>query len=52
VDVTDLRLETRLLGGLPLVNVFYDRLGIDRLLDAQCRVTPACGWRPRPRWGW
>ncbi len=34
MDVTDLRLETRLLGGLPLVNVFYDRLGIDRLLDA------------------
>jgi transposase len=34
VDVTDLRLETQLFGGLPLVNVFYDRLGIDRLLDA------------------
>ncbi len=34
MDVTDLALQTRLLGGLPIVNVFYDRLGIDRLLDA------------------
>jgi transposase len=47
VDVTDLELESRLLGGLPLVNVFYDRLGIDRLLaahvpgDARLRVSPA-----------
>jgi transposase len=47
VDVTDLELESRLLGGLPIVNVFYDRLGIDRLLethvpgDARLRVSPA-----------
>jgi transposase len=47
VDVTDLELESRLLGGLPLVNVFYDRLGIDRLLeahvpgDARLRVSPS-----------
>jgi transposase len=47
VDVTDLELESRLLGGLPLVNIFYDRLGIDRLLeahvpgDARLRVSPA-----------
>jgi transposase len=47
VDVTDLDLETRLLGGLPIVNVFYDRLGIDRLLeahvpgDARLRLSPA-----------
>ena len=34
VDVTDLELDTRLLAGLPIVNAFYDRLGIDRLLDA------------------
>jgi transposase len=47
VDVTDLDLETRLLGGLPIVNVFYDRLGIDRLLeqhvpdDPRLRLSPA-----------
>ncbi len=47
MDVTDLDLESRLLGGLPLVNVFYDRLGIDRLLeahvpgDARLRVSPS-----------
>jgi transposase len=47
VDVTDLELDSRLLGGLPIVNVFYDRLGIDRLLathvpgDARLRVSPA-----------
>jgi transposase len=47
VDVTDLELESRLLGGLSIVNVFYDRLGIDRLLeahvpgDARLRLSPA-----------
>ncbi len=47
VDVTDLDLQTRLLAGLPIVNAFYDRLGIDRLLethvpdDARLRVSPA-----------
>jgi transposase len=47
VDVTELELESRLLAGLPIVNVFYDRLGIDRLLeryvpgDGRLRVTPA-----------
>jgi transposase len=47
VDVTDLDLESRLLAGLPIVNAFYDRLGIDRLLeshvpdDARLRVSPA-----------
>lgn len=47
MDVTDLELESRLLGGLPIVNVFYDRLGIDRLLEAhvpsdgRLRVSPA-----------
>jgi transposase len=47
VDVTDLDLQSRLLAGLPIVNVFYDRLGIDRLLethvpvDARLRVSPA-----------
>ena len=47
MDVTDLDLQTRLLGGLPIVNAFYDRLGIDRLLeahvagDARLRVSPA-----------
>lgn len=47
MDVTDLDLETRLLAGLPIVNVFYDRLGIDRLLDthvpgdARLRLSPA-----------
>jgi len=47
VDVTDLELESRLLGGLPIVGVFYDRLGIDRLLeahvpgDARLRISPA-----------
>jgi transposase len=47
VDVTDLELESRLLGGLPIVNVFYDRLGLDRLLDryvpgdGRLRVAPA-----------
>jgi len=47
VDVTDLGLESRLLAGLPIVNAFYDRLGIDRLLethvpgDPRLRVTPA-----------
>jgi transposase len=47
VDVTDLELESRLLGGLPIVNIFYDRLGIDRLLAAhlgdepRLRVSPA-----------
>jgi transposase len=46
VDVTDLELQSRLLAGLPIVNVFYDRLGIDRLLeqhvpdDARLRVSP------------
>jgi len=34
VDVTDLQLQTRMLGALPIVNVFYQRLGIDRLLEA------------------
>jgi len=47
VDVTDLDLETRLLAGLPIVNAFYDRLGIDRLLEAhvpddpRLRLSPA-----------
>ena len=47
MDVTDLDLETRLLAGLPIVNVFYDRLGIDRLLeqhvpdDPRLRLSPA-----------
>ena len=47
MDVTDLELDTRLLGGLPIVNVFYDRLGIDRLLiehvpgDARLRLAPS-----------
>ncbi len=47
MDVTDLDLESRLLAGLPVVNVFYDRLGIDRLLEAhvpddpRLRVSPA-----------
>jgi transposase len=47
VDVTDLKLESRLLAGLPIVNVFYDRLAIDRLLethvpgDGRLRVSPA-----------
>jgi transposase len=47
VDLTDLELESRLLAGLPIVNVFYDRLGIDRLLETQVpgdgrlRVSPA-----------
>jgi transposase len=40
VDVTDLELESRLLGGLPIVNVFYDRLGIDRLLAAHVGDEP------------
>ena len=52
MDVTDLELESRLLAGLPIVNVFYDWLGIDRLLEAHCRVTGAYGWRRRRRWGW
>lgn len=47
MDVTDLDLETRLLAGLPIVNAFYDRLGIDRLLeqhvpdDSRLRLSPA-----------
>lgn len=47
MDVTDLELQSRLLAGLPIVNVFYDRLGIDRLLethlpgDGRLRVSPA-----------
>lgn len=47
MDVTDLDLETRLLAGLPIVNAFYDRLGIDRLLethvpdDPRLRLSPA-----------
>jgi len=47
VDVTDLDLQSRLLAGLPLVNAFYDRLGIDRLLEAhvpddpRLRLSPA-----------
>jgi transposase len=47
MDLTDLDLETRLLAGLPIVNVFYDRLGIDRLLaehvpdDPRLRVSPS-----------
>jgi hypothetical protein len=47
VDVTDLELESRLLGGLPIVNVFYERLGIDRRLeahgpsDARLRLSPS-----------
>ncbi len=47
VDVTDLDLESRLLAGLPIVNVFYDRLGVDRLLaehvpdDPRLRVSPS-----------
>ena len=40
MDVTDLDLESRLLAGLPIVNVFYDRLGIDRLLDAHVPGDP------------
>ena len=40
MDVTDLDLETRLLGGLPIVNAFYDRLGIDRLLEAHVPDDP------------
>ena len=47
VDIADLDLETRLLAGLPIVNVFYDWLGIDRLLethvpgDPRLRVSPS-----------
>ena len=47
MDVTDLDLETRLLAGLPIVNAFYDRLGIDRLLeqhvpdDPRLRLSPS-----------
>ncbi len=47
MDVTDLELQSRLLGGLPIVNAFYDRLGIVRLLEAhvpgdgRLRVAPA-----------
>ena len=47
MDVTGLDFETRLLGGLPIVNVFYDRLGIDRLLerhvpdDPRLRLSPS-----------
>ena len=47
MDVTDLDLETQLLGGLPIVNVFYERLGLDRLLethvpdDPRLRLSPA-----------
>ena len=33
MDVTDLDLDTQLLGALPIVNAFYERLGLDRLLD-------------------
>ena len=47
MDVTDLELQSRLLGGLPIVNIFSERLGIDRLLEAhvpdepRLRVSPA-----------
>ncbi len=47
MDVTDLDLETRLLGGLPIVNAFYDRLRIDQLLethvpdDPRLRLSPS-----------
>ncbi len=47
MDVTEVDLESRPLAGLPIVNVFYDRLGIDRLLethvpdDPRLRVSPA-----------
>ena len=47
MDVTELDPETQLLGGLPLVNAFYERLGIDRLLethvpdDPRLRLSPA-----------
>lgn len=47
MDVAELDLDSRLLAGLPIVNAFYDRLGIDRLLqthipgDARLRVSPA-----------
>ena len=47
MDVTDLDLQSRLLGGLPLVNVFYDRLGIDRLLEQHVPDDPrlrVIGW--------
>ena len=40
VDVTDLELDTRLLAGLPIVNAFYDRLGIDRLLESHVPDDP------------
>src|SRR5680860_1101646 len=40
VDVTDLDLETRLLAGLPIVNAFYNRLGIDRLLETRVPDNP------------
>jgi hypothetical protein len=52
VDVTDLDLETRLLGGLPIVNAFYDRLGIDQLLEPMCPTTHGCGCHRRQRSGW
>ena len=44
VDVTDL--ESRLLAGLPIVNAFYDRLGIDQLLETHVPDDP------RRRSGW
>jgi len=58
VDVTDLGLESRLLGGLPIVNVFSDRLGIDRLLaahvpdDPRLQVSPAAALGPVIRRDW
>jgi hypothetical protein len=52
VDVTDLELESRLLGGLPIVNVFYDRLGIDRLLEAHVGDEPRLRVSPAAALGW
>ncbi|MFU8841375.1 MAG: hypothetical protein ACNA8R_11750 [Nitriliruptoraceae bacterium] len=51
MDVADLDLQSRLLAGLPLVNVFYDRLGIDRLEEALRRVDASSGWARRERLG-
>jgi hypothetical protein len=48
VHATDLDLESRLLAGLPIVNVFYERLGIDRLLATHVPDDP----RPRCHLPW
>ena len=37
VDVTDLDFQSRLLARLPIVNAFYDRLGIDLLAIERAR---------------